>query len=69
MSTATFTPGTAGPSVRRSRPLAGATALGATGHRPHPIGAAVHAVKAFTSAAFSVVLLGEHAEEAGVKRR
>ncbi|MDJ0464874.1 hypothetical protein [Streptomyces sp. H27-C3] len=65
MSTATFTPG---PSVRRSRPLTGATALGATGRHPHPIGTALRAVKVFASAAFSVAVLGEYAEEAGVKR-
>lgn len=57
MSTATFTPGT-----HR------ATATGAAPHTTHHIGNAVRALKVFASAVFSVAVLGEYAEEAGVSR-
>ncbi|MFE4665375.1 hypothetical protein ACFRI7_14035 [Streptomyces sp. NPDC056716] len=45
----------------------GATAV-AGSHR-HRIGEAVRAVRVFAGAAFDVVILGEYAEEAGVRRR
>ncbi|WP_406013811.1 hypothetical protein OG520_17705 [Streptomyces sp. NBC_00984] len=52
---------------RRTGPAHGATA--ATGHHhTHWVGDAVHAVKVFARAAFGVVVLGEYAEEAGVRR-
>ncbi|MCX5387905.1 hypothetical protein [Streptomyces sp. NBC_00083] len=67
MSTATFTPAptpSAGPGAPR-----GATASGAAPHRPHMIGNAVRAARVLAGAAFSVVVMGEFAEEAGVHRR
>ncbi|MFE2040804.1 hypothetical protein ACFXAZ_07685 [Streptomyces sp. NPDC059477] len=45
----------------------GATAV-AGSHR-HRIGEAVRAVRVFAGAAFDVIILGEYAEEAGVRRR
>ncbi|MGW0562994.1 hypothetical protein ACWDZ4_20800 [Streptomyces sp. NPDC003016] len=65
MASATFTPG---PSAHRNRP-AGATATGAAPHPGHRIGAVLRAVKVFVGAAFGVAVLGEYAQEAGVKRR
>ncbi|MET8825860.1 hypothetical protein ABZX40_10090 [Streptomyces sp. NPDC004610] len=59
MSAATITPVPGRP--------AGATAV-AGSHR-HRIGEAVRAVRVFAGAAFDVVILGEYAEEAGVRRR
>ncbi|MER7110267.1 hypothetical protein [Streptomyces sp. NPDC000229] len=47
----------------------GATALGATRHPAHRLGNALRAIKVFAEAAFGVVVLGEFAEEAGVRRR
>jgi hypothetical protein len=47
-------------------PHHGATATGST---PHRLGNALRAVKVFASAVFSVAVLGEYAEEAGVRRR
>ncbi|MCX4823954.1 hypothetical protein OG883_29585 [Streptomyces sp. NBC_01142] len=64
MSTATFTPGTHVPHPRH-----GATATGAAPHPPHRVGNALRAVKVFAEAVFSVAVLGEYAEEAGVHRR
>ncbi|MGA4841173.1 hypothetical protein [Streptomyces sp. G45] len=46
----------------------GATAVGDT-HRPHRVGNALRAAKVFVTAAFGVTVLGEYAEEAGVRRR
>ncbi|MGW2818960.1 hypothetical protein [Streptomyces sp. NPDC001415] len=65
MSAATFSP------VPSARPgaLKGATASGAAPHRTHMIGNAVRAAKVLAGAAFSVVVMGEYAEEAGVHRR
>ncbi|MFI6686179.1 hypothetical protein [Streptomyces sp. NPDC050485] len=65
MSTATFNPA---PSARPGTPR-GATASGAVLHRTHKIGNAVRAAKVLAGAAFSVVVLGEYAEEAGVHRK
>ncbi|MFJ6570056.1 hypothetical protein ACIQNU_21800 [Streptomyces sp. NPDC091292] len=62
MSSATFTPGPA-----RTGPP-GATAAGDS-HRAHHLGDALRAVKVFVTAAFGVAVLGEYAEEAGVRRR
>ncbi|MFF9567539.1 hypothetical protein [Streptomyces sp. NPDC014685] len=61
MSTVTLNPSRTGP----------AHDTGAvTGHpRTHRIGDAVRAVKVFVRAAFGVVVLGEYAEEAGIRRR
>ncbi|MFD3884763.1 MULTISPECIES: hypothetical protein [Streptomyces] len=60
MSTATLNP-------RRTGPAHGATAV--TGHhRTHRVGDAVRAIKVFVTTAFGVVVLGEYAEEAGVRR-
>ncbi|MEJ8635750.1 MULTISPECIES: hypothetical protein [Streptomyces] len=63
MSTATFTPAAHVPP-----PHHGATATGAP-HSPHRVGNALRAVKVFAEAVFSVAVLGEYAEEAGVRRR
>lgn len=69
MSTATFTPI---PSVHAGSPHSGATALGSASHpgshTPHRVGDALRAVKVFVTAAFSVAVLGEYGEEAGIKR-
>ncbi|MFI6473367.1 hypothetical protein ACIBL5_24255 [Streptomyces sp. NPDC050516] len=65
MSTATFNPA---PSARPNA-AKGATASGAAPHRTHMIGNAVRAAKVLAGAAFSVVVMGEYAEEAGVHRR
>ncbi|MCX4763047.1 hypothetical protein OG562_19090 [Streptomyces sp. NBC_01275] len=59
MSTATITPAPGRPS--------GATPLSDTHH--HRLGDALRAVKVFAVAAFEVIVLGEYAEEAGVRRR
>ncbi|MEV7402014.1 hypothetical protein AB0N93_16725 [Streptomyces sp. NPDC091267] len=60
MSTVTLNP-------RRTGPAHGATA--ATGHHhSHRAGDALRAVRVFVRAAFGVVVLGEYAEEAGVRR-
>ncbi|MER5460378.1 hypothetical protein ABT010_06730 [Streptomyces sp. NPDC002668] len=61
MSTATFTPG------HVPHPGRGATATGAAPHSPHHVGNALRAVKVFAGAVFSVAVLGEYAEEAGVR--
>ncbi|HET6358231.1 hypothetical protein [Streptomyces sp.] len=63
MSTATFTPGAHIP-----HPSHGATATG-TQHSPHRLGNALRVVKVYAQAVFRVVVLGEYAEEAGVRRR
>lgn len=63
MSTATFTP------AHIPHPHHGATATGSTPHSPHRLGNALRAVKVYASAVFSVAVLGEYAEEAGVHRR
>ncbi|WP_327369082.1 hypothetical protein [Streptomyces sp. NBC_01217] len=61
MSTVTLHP-------RGTGPAHGATA--ATGHPyTHRVGDALRAVKIYVRAAFGVVVLGEYAEEAGVRRR
>ncbi|MFI6639548.1 hypothetical protein [Streptomyces sp. NPDC050504] len=64
MSTAAFTPAQTG----RRAALRGATAIGTT-HKQHRVGSALRAVKVFAGAAFSVAVLGEYGEEAGVRRR
>lgn len=61
MSTATLTP------IRGGRP-SGATATSDSRPR-HLVGNALRAAKVFASAAVSVVVLGEYAEDAGVIRR
>ncbi|MER6614867.1 hypothetical protein [Streptomyces xantholiticus] len=61
MTTATLTPGT--------HPHHGAAASGAGTRPQHRVGSALHAVKVFAGAVFSVAVLGEYAEEAGVRRR
>lgn len=69
MSTATFTPI---PTVDVGPPHSGATALGSAPHSgprpPHRVGNALRAVKVFVTAAFSVAVLGEYGEEAGIMR-
>jgi hypothetical protein len=64
MSTATFTQGAHVPHSRH-----GANATGAAPHPAHRLGGALRAVKVFAGAVFSVAVLGEYAEEAGVHRR
>ncbi|MFI1018097.1 hypothetical protein [Streptomyces sp. NPDC020965] len=41
---------------------------GATDSSSHPVGSALRAVKVFVGAVFSVTVLGEYGEEAGVRR-
>ncbi|MFE3601915.1 hypothetical protein ACFXP3_20225 [Streptomyces sp. NPDC059096] len=65
MSTATFTPIHA----PHGAPLPGATATGSVPHPGHPVGNALRAAKVFLTAAFNVAVMGEYAEEAGIKRR
>ncbi|MFE4371532.1 hypothetical protein ACFRMN_25445 [Streptomyces sp. NPDC056835] len=65
MSTATFTPAHA----PHGSPLPGATATGSVPHPAHRLGNALRAVKVFVTTAFNVTVLGEYAEEAGIKRR
>ncbi len=61
MSTVTLNPRTTGPAH-------GATA--ATGHpHTHRFGDALRAVKVYARAAFGVIVMGEYAEEAGVRGR
>ncbi|WP_128381143.1 hypothetical protein [Streptomyces cavernae] len=61
MSAATFTPAHTGPP-------SGASAATGVPH-PHRLANALRAVKVFADALFRVVVLGEYAEEAGVRRR
>ncbi|UYQ62876.1 hypothetical protein [Streptomyces peucetius] len=63
MTTATLTPA---PGTHSRH---GATASGAGAHPRHRGGNVLRAVKVFASAVFSVAVLGEYAEEAGVRRR
>ncbi len=39
------------------------------GPHHHPLGNVLRAVKVFAEAAFSVVILGEYGEEAGIRRK
>ncbi|MFD4560640.1 hypothetical protein OG223_23770 [Streptomyces sp. NBC_01478] len=41
----------------------------ATGSHHHRLGDALRAIKVFAGAAFSVVVLGEYGEEAGIRRK
>ncbi|KUF19766.1 hypothetical protein [Streptomyces silvensis] len=68
MSSATFTPASLSSGPAGPRPAAGATALSGD-HRPHRVGTALRAAKVFMGTAFGVAVLGEFAEEAGVRRR
>ncbi|MEV0442548.1 hypothetical protein AB0I84_23955 [Streptomyces spectabilis] len=70
MSSAVITPAslsapTAPAGLRRAD---GATAV-SEAHRPHRVGDALRAAKVFVGAVVGVVVLGEYAEEAGVRRR
>ncbi len=49
------------------RPPSGATAVDGPHH--HPLGNALRALKVFAEAAFSVAILGEYGEEAGIRRK
>ncbi|MEV6835269.1 hypothetical protein AB0N17_12245 [Streptomyces sp. NPDC051133] len=49
------------------RPPTGATAVDGPHH--HFVGNALRAVKVFVEAAFSVVILGEYGEEAGIRHK
>lgn len=61
MSTVTLNP-------RRTGPAHGTAA--ATGHpHTHRFGDALRAVKVYARAAFGVVVMGEYAEEAGIRTR
>lgn len=68
MSTAAFTPAGAPRGAATSTPLTGATASGSVPHPVHHVGNALRAVKVFVSTAFSVAVLGEYSEEAGIGR-
>lgn len=65
MSAATFIPASAS---GRPGPPPGATGLD-DHHNRHRLADVLRAVKVFASTAFGVVILGEYAEEAGVRRR
>ncbi|MER5885118.1 hypothetical protein ABT160_14925 [Streptomyces sp. NPDC001941] len=67
MSATTLHPSTRVPG--RQRRAGGATASGAAAHSPHRVGNALRAVKVFAGAVVSVAVLGEYAEDAGVRRR
>ncbi|WP_406726840.1 hypothetical protein WJ438_22545 [Streptomyces sp. GD-15H] len=67
MGTATFIPDSR--AGGQGAPHRGATALGSVHHSPHRVGNALRAVKVFAEAFFSVAVLGEYNEEAGVRRR
>ncbi|WP_406125155.1 hypothetical protein [Streptomyces sp. NBC_00989] len=60
MSAATIHPAPVRPSG--ATPVAGGT-------HPHRLGNALRAIKVFAGAAFSVVVLGEYGEEAGIRRK
>ncbi|EKX69309.1 hypothetical protein Sipo8835_29155 [Streptomyces ipomoeae] len=64
MSAATFIPASAS---GRPGPPPGATGL--DDHRHHRVADALRAIKVFAGAAFGVIVLGEYAEEAGIRRR
>ncbi|MEU9763695.1 hypothetical protein [Streptomyces sp. NPDC047985] len=59
MSTVTLNPRSTGPAH---------DATASTGH-PHRFGDTLRAVKVYARAAFGVILMGEYAEEAGVRTR
>lgn len=65
MSAATFIPASA---AGRPGPPPGATGLD-DHHNHHRLADALRAVKVFAGAAFGVIVLGEYAEEAGIRRR
>ncbi|MFJ1749811.1 hypothetical protein ACIOJD_26715 [Streptomyces sp. NPDC088116] len=67
MTTATFTPAHAPHDAHRT----GASAMGSASHSAasaHSVGNALRALTVFFTAAFSVAVLGEYGEEAGIKR-
>ncbi len=64
MSAATFIPASAS---GRPGPPPGATGLDDRHHR-HRLADALRAIKVFAGAAFGVIVLGEYAEEAGIRR-
>ncbi|MEV0689660.1 hypothetical protein [Streptomyces sp. NPDC050388] len=67
MSAATFLPGNR--AGDQGPPRRGATVTGSVHHSPHRVGDALRAVRVFAGAFFSVTVLGEYEEEAGVRRR
>ncbi len=67
MSAATFTPGNQ--ARGRGAPHQGATATGSAHHSAHRVGNALRAVRVFAESFFSVTVLGEYNEEAGIRRR
>ncbi|RDG34594.1 hypothetical protein [Streptomyces corynorhini] len=62
MTTATFTPASAAP-------VPGPAATDSPARPAHSVGGAMRAVRVFLSTAFSVAVMGEYREEAGIKRR
>ncbi|MFJ5225427.1 hypothetical protein [Streptomyces sp. NPDC088400] len=66
MTTATFPPAHAPHDAHRT----GASAMGSASHSAsgHSVGNALRAVTVFFTTAFSVAVLGEYGEEAGIKR-
>lgn len=65
MSAATFIPASAS---GRPGPPPGATGLDDRHHHRHRLADALRAIKVFAGAAFGVIVLGEYAEEAGIRR-
>ncbi|MFG3498692.1 hypothetical protein [Streptomyces sp. NPDC047928] len=68
MSAATFTPVTRPSGPRPSGPRPATHSTHST-HSAHRVGNALRAVRVFAGAAFGVAVLGEYAQEAGVRRR
>ncbi|MEW2525771.1 MULTISPECIES: hypothetical protein [unclassified Streptomyces] len=68
MSSAVITPASLSAPSSGPRRADGATAV-SEAHRPHRVGDALRAAKVFMGAVVGVVVLGEYAEEAGVRRR
>ncbi|WP_181957489.1 hypothetical protein [Streptomyces paludis] len=50
-------------------PVSAAPAKGPAESPAHPVGNALRAVRTFLATAFSVAVMGEYSEEAGIKRR
>ncbi|MGW4032855.1 hypothetical protein ACWEFL_26730 [Streptomyces sp. NPDC004838] len=73
MTTTTLTPASEIPRTRTRRHVTASRAPDSqhpqhAQHAQHRVGNALRAVKVFTAAVFSVAVLGEYAEEAGVRR-
>nr|WSZ96663.1 hypothetical protein OH820_14240 [Streptomyces sp. NBC_00857] len=69
MTTATIAPAHAPHDAHRTGASApGSASHSGSGHSARPVGNALRAVTVFFTTAFSVAVLGEYGEEAGIKR-